>query len=373
MEARSIPAADVVQRLRDAGLRPPRTLTFAITGACNLHCRHCWVEGGITAAAGHVPLPQVLRVLREFAELGGQGLRLTGGEPLCHPDWAAALRCARELDFAHLYLQTNADLIGDAQAATLRDLDFPGLTIQISLDGAQAASHDLVRGTGAFAGALVGIRRLIAKGLAPRLSLFLTEMRHNLEEIPALLELAEGLGIPAVTTGGLVRCGRATDDDLVAPASIAQYLRLLDCFENDAEFRRRYLKIGKIAALEWRSTDRADLGGCAFVENPYITADGRLYPCLLCHADSHAVHGLFNHSLAAAFVQGAHLWATLLCISRARPSRIPACQACADRAACGAGCLGRAWAGSGDFFSTEDRCALRRAVYARQKKSPGAP
>jgi MoaA/NifB/PqqE/SkfB family radical SAM enzyme len=103
---------------------------------------------------------------------------LTGGEPLCHPDWFRLLRCARDLDFPQLALQTNADLIRDDTAEALASLDFPGLSIQVSLDGATAASHDLVRGTGAFAGALAGLKRLVAVGLAPRLSLFLSEMRH---------------------------------------------------------------------------------------------------------------------------------------------------------------------------------------------------
>lgn len=368
----SAPPEPLARLWSDTGLRPPRVLTLAITGACNLQCRHCWVDGGRSASAAHAPAATLRRILREFAALGGAGARLTGGEPLCHPQWLDLLRFSRDLGFAQLALQTNADLIGDKEAAALAALDFPGFTIQVSLDGACAASHDLVRGPGAFACALAGLKRLAAVGLAPRLSLFLTEMRHNFEEIPTLLELAEHLGIPAVTTGALVRCGRAASDELVAPPDPSQYLRLRDRYETDARFRRHYLAIGKSAALEWRGDSPAATTGCTFVENPYLSADGKLYPCLLCHADSHAVAGVFAKPLAAALAEGVPLWSSLLRLSRDRAAIIPECRACAHRATCGAGCMGRAWGGCGDFLAPEDRCALRRAIYQRPQGKPDA-
>lgn len=355
--------------LRRAGLRPPHTLTLAITGACNLQCRHCWVEGGVSTSAAHVPAAKLRRVMQEFADLGGQGLRLTGGEPLCHPEWLELLRFARHLEMPHLGVQTNANLIKKNQAAALRDLDFSGLSIQVSLDGACATSHDLVRGEGAFAGAMAGLQHLIAAGLAPRLSLFFTEMRHNLDEIPALLERADELGIASVVSGSLVRCGRAAEDALIAPAETEQYLRLLKRYETDSGFRALYRKIGRIAALEWQTPNKTTRQDCTFVENPYLTAAGRLYPCVLCHADPYAVSGVFDKPLAEAFSLGAPLWASLLEISRSRAETIPQCHACADRDTCGAGCMGRAWGSCGDFFASEDRCALRRAVYAHRKSA----
>lgn len=368
-----VPSESLAGLLSDAGLRPPRILTLAITGACNLHCRHCWVDGGRPTSAAHVPAATLWRLLREFAHLGGAGVRLTGGEPLCHPAWRDLLQHSRKLGFAQLALQTNAALILDQEAAALAELDFPGLVIQVSLDGARAASHDLVRGAGAFADALAGLKRLVAAGLAPRLSLFLTEMRHNVAEIPALLDLAEQLGIPSVTTGALVRCGRAASDALLAPPDPSDYLRLLDRYQTDEAFRRRYRARGKTAALEWRDANPATAHGCTFVENPYLTADGKLYPCLLCHAYSHAVTGVLGKPLATAFAQGAPAWSSLRQLSRDRAANIPACRACAHRASCGAGCMGRAWGSCGDFLAPEDRCNLRQAVLARKKNSSGTP
>jgi len=355
-------APKLAETLGLAGLRPPGTLTIAITGACNLSCSHCWVGAGEFSSARHVPSRTLRRLLGEFATLGGKGVRLTGGEPLCHPDWLDLLRFAVSTGFSSVALQTNGMLLDDDSVAGLRRLDFPGLGIQISFDGATAKTHDLVRGAGAFDSLLQGVRRLVRAGLGPRTCVFFTEMRHNLVEIPELLELAEQLGVASVATGTLVPCGRAAEDSLVAAPEPAQYLRLLERYHADPEFRRRYEMLGKVAALEWRCGDAPRGEGCTFVENPYLTAEGRLYPCVLCHADPYSVTGVFDKSLEDALGEGAPLWSGLLQASRCRSEAIVKCRTCSERLTCAGGCLGRAWASFGDVLAADDRCELRRAV-----------
>ena len=350
------------EALRHAGLRPPRTLTVAVTGACNLRCSHCWVGAGEPASAGHVPVLTLRRVIGEFAALGGEGVRLTGGEPLCHPHWVELLRCARSAGFGSIWLQTNGMLLDERSVASLRELDFPGLGIQISFDGATAATHDLVRGAGAFAVLMQAMRRLVREGLGPRISIFFSEMRHNLEEIPALLELAADLGVASVATGTLVACGRAAEGAPVAPPEPAQYLRLLQRYHADPEFRRLYRELGRVAALEWSCGGSPRGESCTFVENPYLTAEGRLYPCVLCHAEPYSVPGAFGKSLRQAFAEGVPLWSRLLQVSESRKDGIPRCQGCPERLICAGGCLGRAWGSFGDVMAADDRCEIRRAV-----------
>ena len=180
------------QTLQLSGLRPPKTLTLAITGACNLNCGHCWVQAGEAASAGHVPSATIRRLIEEFAALGGEGVRLTGGEPLCHPDWLELLRFAVSSGFSRVTLQTNGMLFDEDSVAALVELDFPGFVVQLSFDGASAATHDLVRGDGAFESLMLGTRRLAGAGLGPHIAIFFTEMGHNLEEIQSLLAMSWG-------------------------------------------------------------------------------------------------------------------------------------------------------------------------------------
>lgn len=362
-------AKSCLELMTEAGLKPPKVLTLAITALCNLSCRHCWVDADLDSSALQAQAAKVCRIMSEFAALGGRGLTLTGGEPLCHPDWPQIMRCARNLRFDRISLQTNAMLIEADHVATLCELDFPGLSIQVSLDGAEAAAHDLIRGEGAFDRTVGALQRLIRGGLGPRIVLFFTEMRHNLSQIPDLLQLAQDLGISSVVAGSLVPYGRAGEDTTLAPAELKQYQELIDRYESDARFRELYRELGQVAALEWYTARQPGPDCCRFIETPYLTAQGKLYPCVMFHCDEYALFDVFSKSLDAVYTEGVALWRSLVQIKRSRSSRIPKCQSCPDAPLCAAGCLGRAWGASRDLLSVEDRCVLRREIYQRKKSS----
>lgn len=245
-----MPFREPNETLQQWGLRSPGTLTIAITGACNLACCHCWVSAGDASPHMHVPLPTLRRLVEDFAAIGGAGIRITGGEPLCHPHWLDILQLCRSLEFKTISLQTNAILLSNEHLAALHELDFPGLSIQISLDGVAPQTHDLVRGKGSYSAALHGIMKLVQEGLGRRIAIFFTEMHHNLHEIPELLDFADSLGIGSVSTGAMVLCGRASETSAVASPGAEQYLSLLERYGSDVRFRELYRKIGTVAAIE---------------------------------------------------------------------------------------------------------------------------
>jgi radical SAM protein with 4Fe4S-binding SPASM domain len=357
--------SDLLQKLDVAGLRPPGMLTLAITGSCNLACCHCWVRAGEVSSPSHEALPVLRRLVEEFVAVGGYGIRITGGEPLCHPDWLDLMQYSRSLGVAAIALQTNALLFMDEHLTALQKLDFSGLSIQVSLDGATPRSHDLVRGAGAFHGALRGIAALVRAGLGSRVTVFFTEMRHNLGELPELLELADRMGLTSVVSGSLVTCGRASESTLIASPEVEQYNDLLERYDRDARFRELYRRIGTVAALEWRTGDARRSDCCTFIENPYLTPSGRLYPCLLCHTDEFSVSSVFEKGLTAAFAEGIPLWSTLLDISRNRVDAISECRDCPGQFSCAGGCMGRAWGSCGNLLAADDRCGVRRSIYQR--------
>lgn len=359
---------ELSQIMQEAGVRPPVTLTLAITRACNLACHHCWVEAGPSAASLHVPVQILRSLMKESAAMGTAGICLTGGEPLSHPHWLELMRLSRMLGFQQVTLQTNAMLFRDEDITALGDLDFPGLCIRISLDGATPATHDLVRGEGAFGAALEGIGKLVRGGLAARISIFFTEMHHNLGEFPALLELAETMGIRSVIGGTLVACGRAATGTAVAAPLVDQYRHLLDRYDTDSRFRQLYQRMGTMAALEWHRNDEQRSECCTFIENPYLAATGKLYPCVMCHADDFAVAGVFEKGLVAACAEGVSLWSALGRISERRAEELSRCRECPARLACAGGCMGRAWGSCGNLMAPDDRCEVRRSITSALKR-----
>lgn len=355
--------SEILLKLNNAGLRSPKILTLAITDECNLECRHCWVNAGNTSFSRHVPSDKLRRVIEEFAAIGGEGVRITGGEPLCHPDFLGILKLLRYLKFKSIILQTNAMLLRDEHLTALNELNLNGFTIQVSLDGATALTHDQVRGEGAYIGALQGITKLLQAGLGRNISIFFTEMKHNIGEIPDMLELANSRGIGSFISGSLVMCGRASKTSLLSPPDAGQYLSLLGRYDSDAGFREVYDRIGTVAALEWWKGDADRHEHCTFIENPYLTPSGRFYPCLFCHSDEYSVTEVFEKNFINSLNEGIPLWSTLLSISKSRTLIITECHCCPGKHRCAGGCMGRAWGSFGDLLSADDRCVARRTVY----------
>lgn len=357
-------AARVAEELRRAGLQTPRSLTVSLTRACNLACAHCWVES--PAQGAPVPPKDLGRVLDAFCALGGTQLCLTGGEPLLHSRWEDILGAAcAEPRLAAVRLQTNGTLLLPEAVDVLRALHSGKLRLEVSLEGASAPTHDRVRGEGAFRRTFHGIKRLSAAGLGPRTTVSFTEMDHNLAELPDVLALAEQLGLVAVASAPLVRCGRARAANALQPPTPAAYRALVERYGRDRDFRRRADRLGRIAGLAWlRGLDRTRSEGCTFAENPYLTPDGTLYPCVLLHADAYAGQQAFTRGLFSSLREAIPRWAQARAISLRRLTELAACGDCSCRTWCAGGCMGRAWATHGKLLSAEDRCGLRQAAAA---------
>ncbi len=368
------PERSLNQRIRNAGLKPPRILTLAITNGCNLRCAHCWPDSGAEDLAAPVPAETVRRIAAEFADMDGETLILTGGEPLTHPEWRPLLDfCCRSTGLREVILQTNATLIDSGIAQDLAYPERPNFRIQASLDGASPATHDRLRGVGAFRRAMTGIEKLCALGMGPEIRVAFTEMRHNFHEIPDLLAMLDRLGVGRLIVGAVVKDGRAVEANGVRLPTPNQYRDLLARHDQDAIFRERYDRMGRISAIEWRRQDDNADTVCRCIETPYIDAAGRMFPCGLFQNPALAIPDAHHRLLPEIVEQGLRRWSDLHEISRRRPTQIAACRDCRHRTRCGGGCMGRAFSACGTVMAPEDRCRLRRMVFANGPKERSAP
>ncbi len=172
-------------------------LYFYLTEGCNLACRHCWLAPKIDVTGSRYPtLPVELfeSILAEAKPLGLTGVKLTGGEPLLHPQIARLLEVIRreELD---LVMETNGMLLTPALADEISRARRP--FISVSLDGADASAHEWVRGVpGSFEAATRAVRLLAEVGLGPQV--IFSVMRHNAAQVEAIIRLAQTLGAASV-------------------------------------------------------------------------------------------------------------------------------------------------------------------------------
>ncbi len=368
----SFSAQEVLRRIENSGLRKPTHLTYMITDTCNLRCRHCLLDCTPDAGARQVPKEALVGIIASFARLGGKRLMLTGGEPLLHPDWLEILSfaCCKE-EFSEVCLQTNATLLSESDVDALSRLADSRLCLQVSLEGASADTNDAVRGEGSFDRIIEGLHRLAKAGLGPNTRLAFTEMRHNIHELPRMFELVKEIGIGRLITGTIVSRGRAAKGDMLAMPTPAQYQCLLDRYHSDAQFRSMYRERGNISAIEWYEwKSKAAEHTCSCIETPFISASGRMYPCVMLLSDKYSVENVHSRGLEEAIISALPLWSRVQEMHRRRWADIKACEECPGMAHCKGGCMGRAYAAHGDFMSPEDRCPLRRAVYSYDESSP---
>ena len=183
----------------------PLFLAWQLTNRCSARCLACCEESGPDKAwRDELTRDEALALADGIVDIGIPFVAFGGGEPLgvAH-SWAVFDRLAE--GGVSIKLETDGSRI-DAQAAdriTALRMD----CVQISVDGATAATHERMRPGQSFAAATGAIERLVARGLRPQF--VFAPSRLNLHEIGAAYDLAAALGCSAFVSGPLMRIGRA--------------------------------------------------------------------------------------------------------------------------------------------------------------------
>lgn len=366
---------DLLQLIRAAGLHTPESMTMMVTGGCNLQCRHCWLDCRAVECSSPVAAEKITGAINEFTQLGGTRITLTGGEILTHPDWPAILQFS--LDHTRIRgvtLQTNATIITPNHIVDLKKLQLDKLTIQVSLDGASARSHDRVRGRGSFANAMTGIDLLVEAGLGFRVQVAFTEMAHNFSELPDLLKSIDKLGIARLVSGTLVKGGRAAGSAQLHLPTPDQYRELIRLYHTNADFKALYDQKANISAIEWfQNRTEPAMEGCSCIKHMFLDSQGSLYPCTMLLLERFATSSIYSRPMHVVIKEALSNWSDISILSRKRQNAIKSCLRCADKQHCGGGCMGRAATVQGELMTPEDRCELRQAVYRWKMPSDVEP
>ncbi len=213
------------------GVPPLNSYYVYMTAGCNLACQHCWIAPTYQAnggTGGHLDYDLFELALEEGLPLGLSNIKLTGGEPLLHPDFIRFVDLIRENELG-LTIETNGTLMTESLAHYLKEhstLNF----ISVSLDGATSKTHDPFRGVrGSFEKAVQGIRYLVEVGYHPQIIMSIHQ--GNVDEIEDLVNLAENLGAGSVkfnliqpTGRGEVLTGRGQVLDIQRLIELGQWI-----------------------------------------------------------------------------------------------------------------------------------------------------
>jgi cyclic pyranopterin phosphate synthase len=301
------------QALRDGCGRQVKQLRVSVTPACDLRCTYCRPRGRVTTdrqSLSDEHRLEFVQFLRERWQLSQ--VRITGGEPLCHPSLASFVASLRDaLPGIILTLTTNGRLLR-RYAAALREA---GLTrLNVSVDSVNPRTYRRITG-GDLEPVLAGLDAAEEAGFPPPKVNSVVLRGLNNEEVPALARWA-------LASGREIRFLEAMPIGPAAELNRRRFVaadEVLDSLEDEFELTalapepegtaRRYRTtgngcsgvVGLIAPVS-----KPFCGGCGRIR---LTADGRLYPCLL---DSRCVDvtrawsgGRFSATTAARLVEQA--------------------------------------------------------------------
>lgn len=231
----------------------PFLAIWEVTQACDLACLHCRASAQPYRHPGELSTDEGKDLINQIAALHIPVFVLTGGDPIKRPDLFELIEHARGVG-------VRVSLTPSATPLLTRDIIFrlkdAGLArLAVSLDGANAFTHDLFRGmSGSFARTLDAIRWANEAGLPCQINT--TFSRRNVGEIDALVELMESLKITLWSVFFLVPTGRGQLSDLLNAEEFEEIFATLhqlsktasfDIKTTEAQHYRRYLLQQRVA------------------------------------------------------------------------------------------------------------------------------
>ena len=126
-----------------------------ITNFCNLDCRHCYLEDKNTM---HMDLGVLKDLAKQYSELNGNSIVISGGEPSLHPNIKEIIEYIHELGLKISFISN-----GNNYKNIVSYLDNDD-TYQISIDGNEFM-HDWLRGMGSFETATSALEEADKQGI----------------------------------------------------------------------------------------------------------------------------------------------------------------------------------------------------------------
>ncbi|MFP3866559.1 MAG: heme b synthase [Desulfobacteraceae bacterium] len=339
---------------------PLRLLAWEITRRCNLACAHCRAAAGQGPYAGELTTEEGRALLDDLAGMGQVVVILTGGEPLLREDLLELAAYGTSLGL-RMVAATNGTLLTPKIATDLKGAGIQ--RVSISIDGAEAASHDRLRQvSGAFEGALRGIAACREAGLPFQINTTITQA--NRQELPAIYELALRLEAAAHHVFVLVPTGRGQEikDLLLSPEEYEATLHWLLARQREGRLHLKptcapqYYRLWRqeaaargekisVTSHGMEAMTRGCLGGQGFA---FVSYRGEVQPC--------GYLDLLAGDIREAPFPEVYARSPLFQALRAVNDYHGKCGRCEYRRVCG-GCRARAHALTGDVLGEDPLCA----------------
>jgi len=331
----------------------------AVTRRCNLQsiCPHCYIDAGQSqddlSLEEHRLLAKQLRLCLAIDSQKIYKINLTGGEPFMRHDILGIIRVYNQAGFA-VNMSTNAMLIKPKQMIALREL---GVTVSVSLDGATSATHDAIRGCGAWKKVTRKIRMLIKIGVRVGINHLLHE--GNFGELEKVIAFTHRLGCSGFNPINLVQLGRACQSTLKRVSETQVFQHLVDHLIKNPKHQHLFRASSLFSSLGAALLAGITCENCGVGNRPciYVDAEGSIYPCPNTQREEFKLGDIRSQQLAEC-VRLDHP-----VLERLRSLHVSSlnqrCGACDTRFFCGGDCRGETYNVTGDLQAPYVACQDR--------------
>ena len=360
-----------------------------ITERCNFNCLHCYEAVDNQISRSEMSLSDCRKLLREARDCGIQNIKITGGEPLIHPDFLTILKSVYEYEMTVGRINSNVHFLTEQLAEEIRSIDGK-ILFNVSYDG--AGYHDWMRNRkGAEKDLLSKIKILVDKGF--HVCAAMTLNRVNLDAAEDSLKKLEELGVQEFR---IIRTSETPRWLLNAKDACLTFEEYYDamtdlCRKFASEEHTIDLNIFHFVIIRHRyrcyylapvtcSPERYDPGLplCSDArDNITVTPSGDVYPCTpspgVYKAGGVCFGNVFDNGLKPLLQDGPFL-AFVRKGVHAVKEHDPKCASCRFFPQCTGGCRLIAYGLSGDLLSHDPmKCAFFEGGYARklEKAMPG--
>ncbi len=177
------------QPLANKTVELPAAVTIYPTNHCFKSCTHCVFVMDGTLNSKHLDIQLLKNVIRDLAKSKVLLIGVAGGDPILYPHFDELIQEIVANRMFPILTLSGAGL----SAAKIKNLYALGIrSVQLSLDGSNADTHDKIRGSGSFTETIEAIQSLRQKNIAVSLATCIHQ--ENRTEFNSLLRLAHKLG-----------------------------------------------------------------------------------------------------------------------------------------------------------------------------------
>lgn len=219
-------------------IKGPTQIVLNITNKCNLRCLYCFNSSGISAY-DELSDSEILKIIFEIIKIHPFNVCFSGGEPLLRRD--ILYECIRLLHSNNIRtnMVSNGTLLNEQTVKKLCDLGLQ--EIEVSLDGAEAQTHEILRGKDSFPPVIKALEILRALSF-PQYEVSITLTSFNLKSLQQMITLLKEIDVSTLIVRPLIVCGRAIKYKGQLNPTPLQYRRIM--YEiNEQQIRSNSIKI----------------------------------------------------------------------------------------------------------------------------------